>query len=239
VVSRRSAYPWVVGTVLIRTSSGGRAAAAPRHARPVDGTDREPVSFSDVLQKILVDVPKRTGVERPTRREVVGSLTGAVAVGVGGVAVGELAPTPVERISPAGVSDGQFGPDDTDGPKAAAFAVGRRTPVDDGLRDDPHSVFVVNGFEATREISVALSRRRFGSWRSVASRTFGLDPGHRVAYRLVDPGRYRFSLAADGVGGTVDVERSAFDCNDSTTTAVVRTGGVQSDLTSTTLGCSW
>ncbi|MUV57256.1 hypothetical protein, partial [Halogeometricum sp. CBA1124] len=136
----------------------------------------------------------------PTRRRVLVALAGAFGVGVGGVAVAELAPTPVARLAPAAVSDGHF-VSDADGPKTAAFAVGRRTPIDDGLRDGPHAVFVANGFDATREISVALSRRRFGSWRSVTSRTFELDPGRRVAYRLDDPGRYRFSLAADGVGG--------------------------------------
>jgi hypothetical protein len=184
-------------------------------------------------------VPKRTSVTGPTRRRVLVALAGAFGVGVGGVAVAELVPTPVERLAPATVSDGHFVSDDADGPKTAAFAVGRRTPIDDGLRDGPHAVFVANGFDATREISVTLSRRRFGSWRSVTSRTFELDAGRRVAYRLDDPGRYRFGLAADGVGGTVDVDRSAFDCNDSTTAAVVRPDGVASELRSTMLGCSW
>lgn len=178
-------------------------------------------------------------MNRPTRRDVVASLAGACGVAGVGIAAAELAPTPAERVAPStasGTGDDPAG-DGTGDRTVAAFAVGRRTPVDDGLGDGPHSVVVENGAGATREVSVSVAHRRFGSWRGVTARTFELRAGRRVAYRLRDPGHYRFSVAAEDVADTVDVRRRAFDCNDSTTAVVVGSDAVASTTRSTTVGC--
>ncbi len=115
--------------------------------------------------------------------------------------------------------------------------VGSRDGVLDPENNEPHAVTVTNAADEPRTMEVHVRRSDDSSTSERRSWEF---PAHGwVRLKLLRPAEHQVSVAVDGeTVGTVDVDRSYFDCNSSTTNVTVTADGdVESEMISTAMGC--
>jgi len=117
----------------------------------------------------------------------------------------------------------------------ASETIGSRDGVEDPDNNRPHGVSVWNAADRERSIRVAVRR---GS-ATVFERTLTFPADGYLSLRLAEPGSYTVSLyAGDEHLGDVDVGRSWFDCNSSSTqVGVLEDGEVRSTTISTMVAC--
>ena len=105
-------------------------------------------------------------------------------------------------------------PDGVDASPFAGFGIGERT--DDG-DDPPHCVWVWNGTDRERELTVELATDA----ATVFEQSLTFAPGACAGFVLFTPARYSVAVSGGAWRQTTTVEASWFDCNASATDVVV------------------
>ena len=142
--------------------------------------------------------------------------------------VNEVAPADIDRGVPTGPNMGVT----WNSPPFRAFAVGESP---ENVTDDrPHHVWVWNATEETRTIEFALTT----DGGTLFEQSTSFEPGTALAVVLREPRKYELSVTAGELEGTVTVERSRFDCNESATDVVVSANQVKTGTVSQSMACS-
>ncbi len=115
------------------------------------------------------------------------------------------------------------------------LSIGTHDDLDFPDNNRPHTVRVWNDADEARSITLSLH----GRGDVVLERTFEYPADGWVKIRLVKPASYEFAVAVEEESaGTVDVDRTRFDCNGSWTSVVVNgEGAVDSTTGSTMVAC--
>jgi hypothetical protein len=117
------------------------------------------------------------------------------------------------------------------------LSVGSREGVLDPGNNKPHAMRVINAADEPRTIDVQI--RRTGDSPMILSRSWEFPARGWVQVDLLTPANYRIAVSVGGeTAGTVDMERSRFDCNSSWTTVTVTADGrVAAETVSTAVAC--
>ncbi|WP_440008043.1 hypothetical protein [Halomicrococcus sp. SG-WS-1] len=175
-----------------------------------------------------------------TRRALLSALGTALSVSLAGCS-GSLRSTTVDTdTSPGRIERGLRPPNvKTQSPPNALVTVGRERSGD----PRPHLLWFWNESSDRRRLALGLSRTSSSPLGSstdrLLRRTYPLAPGGLLAVELRRPGRYKAVARIAGVKETTKVPRSRFDCNDSSTSVVVRADGtVETGGIRTSMKCS-
>lgn len=178
------------------------------------------------------------------RRKLLAAV-GAGATGMAGFfgegATGTGQETTTTQTTTATAGEGFTGIDSSAERPFATISVGSRAGVENPDNNLPHAVRVWNDSDESRTIGVRLVRGDAATdGEPVVDRRVEFPADGYLAIRLLEPASYRLSVQPGGGGEaeTIEIPRSQFDCNDSTTeVAVTADGQVKSETVTTEAEC--
>lgn len=171
---------------------------------------------------------RRALLQRSAALAAVGSVAGCLAGGAG-----SQPETTTTRTTTDATTTTPERPDEP----FETVEVGSRDGVLDPDNNGPHSVRVTNDADEARTVSVAV--RRGDESTDLLSDSWELPGRAWVQVELLTPADYTVTVSVGGeAAGAVDVDRSWFDCNGSTTNVTVGPdGSLESETVSTAMGC--